>query len=83
MGYAKPGQDTSGIHFRLYSRAFVIADQNARVCVVNTDVAMISQVAKLEVSYYHRIDIPSKQMNQHSHTCYNFFLLIVFNDLGC
>jgi hypothetical protein len=51
MGYAKPGQDTAGIHFRLYSRAFVIADQNGkRVCIVNCDVAMVSQIIKLEVS---------------------------------
>ena len=51
MGYAKPGQDTAGIHFRLYSRAFVIADQNGkRICIVNCDLAMISQIVKLEVS---------------------------------
>lgn len=51
MGYAKPGQDTAGIHFRLYSRAFVIADQDGkRVCIVNCDLAMLSQIVKLEVS---------------------------------
>lgn len=51
MGYAKPGQDTAGIHFRLYTRAFVIADQSTRVCIVSTDLAMISQAVKLEVSF--------------------------------
>lgn len=50
MGYAKPGQDTAGIHIRLYSRAFVIADQNSRICIVSTDIAMVSQIIKLEVN---------------------------------
>ena len=51
MGYAKPGQDTAGIHMRLFSRAFIIADQHGkRVCIVNCDLAMISQIVKLEVS---------------------------------
>lgn len=51
MGYAKPGQDTHGIHFRLYSRAAIIEDMDgSRVCFVSADVAMISQIVKLEVS---------------------------------
>lgn len=50
MGYAKGGQDTAGIHFRLYSRAFIIVDQlGSRVCYVNTDLAMISQAVHNEV----------------------------------
>lgn len=51
MGYAKSGQDTAGIHMRLYSRAFIIADNNGnRICYVNTDLAMVSQAIKLEVN---------------------------------
>ncbi len=50
MGYAKSGQDTAGIHQRLYSRAFVLVDEKGtRICLVNTDLAMISQIVKLEV----------------------------------
>lgn len=50
MGYAKTGQDTQGIHFRLYSRAVIIEDPNGnRVCFVTCDLAMISQIVKLEV----------------------------------
>lgn len=30
MGYAKMGQDASGIHFRLRSRAFIIEGQNKK-----------------------------------------------------
>lgn len=50
MGYAKPGQETAGIHFRLYSRATIIQDnKGSRICYVSADVAMISQVVKLQV----------------------------------
>ena len=53
MGYAKGGQDTAGIHFRLYSRAFIVVDQSgSRVCYVNTDLAMISQAVHNEVSNF-------------------------------
>lgn len=51
MGYAKSSQDTAGIHFRLYSRAFVLADERGtRIVMVNCDLAMISQIVKIEVS---------------------------------
>lgn len=50
MGYARLGQDTRGIHTRLYSRAAVIVDENGtRVCYVNVDLAGVTQVAKLMV----------------------------------
>lgn len=53
MGYAKSNQDTAGIHMRLYSRAFIIADDSGnRICYVNTDLAMVSQAIKLEVSVF-------------------------------
>jgi len=51
MGYAKGGQDTSGIHLRLHSRAFIIAntDGSNPVVFVSADQAMISQLVKHEV----------------------------------
>jgi neutral ceramidase len=51
MGYAKSGQDTAGIHIRLFARAFVLVDEKGtRICMVNTDLAMVSQIVKIEVS---------------------------------
>ena len=50
MGYAKPGQDSHGIHTRLFSRAAIIEDMDgSRVCFVSADIGMISQIIKLEV----------------------------------
>ncbi|RWS07085.1 neutral ceramidase-like protein [Dinothrombium tinctorium] len=50
MGYAKMGQDTSGIHFRLFSRAFIIQDhEGKRICYVSADLAMVDMLVKLEV----------------------------------
>ena len=51
MGYAMLGQLTNGIHLRLFSRAFVIADaQNkTRFAFVSLDACMGSQSIKLEV----------------------------------
>ena len=50
MGYAKPGQDTAGIHFRLYSRAFILGDQQGtRIVLVNNDIGMVSQIVSIEV----------------------------------
>ncbi|KAI1292183.1 Neutral ceramidase [Halotydeus destructor] len=51
MGYGKSGQETAGIHMRLFSRAFIVADPNGnRICFVNVDLAMVSQAVKTEVS---------------------------------
>ncbi|KAJ6216343.1 hypothetical protein RDWZM_007500 [Blomia tropicalis] len=50
MGYAKIGQDTKGIHMRLYSRAVIIADQTgSRICYVNVDLASTTQIVKILV----------------------------------
>ena len=49
MGYAKPGQNTAGIHFRLYSRAFIVDDGKKRIAIVTCDLAMVSQIVKIEV----------------------------------
>lgn len=50
MGYAKYGQDTGGIHYRLYSRAFVFEDINGnRAVFVSVDVCMIDQAIKTQV----------------------------------
>lgn len=51
MGYGKSNQETKGIHFRLYSRAFIIGQPNGRrVVYASCDIAMISTVVKREVS---------------------------------
>ncbi|RWS23274.1 neutral ceramidase-like protein [Leptotrombidium deliense] len=50
MGYAKVGQDTSGIHFRLFSRAFIVVDKEGnRICYITADLGMIDMLVKLEV----------------------------------
>lgn len=50
MGYAKLGQDTSGIHFRLRSRTFLVQDQEgARVLYINNDLAMVDQAVTTRV----------------------------------
>ncbi|XP_078658590.1 neutral ceramidase B-like isoform X2 [Branchiostoma floridae x Branchiostoma belcheri] len=51
MGYANPAQQTSGIHFRQFSRAFIVSDpQNTtRTVFVSVDCAMVSQILKIEV----------------------------------
>jgi len=51
MGYANPVQTASGLHLRLYSRAFVVADtgNKTRVAFASVDMGMASQIVKLEV----------------------------------
>uniref|UniRef100_H2YR12 Neutral ceramidase n=1 Tax=Ciona savignyi TaxID=51511 RepID=H2YR12_CIOSA len=51
MGYAHPEQVANGLHTRLYSRAFVVADNQKqnRVAFVSFDGGMASQLLKLEV----------------------------------
>ncbi|XP_053205328.1 neutral ceramidase-like isoform X2 [Panonychus citri] len=50
MGYAKLGQDSGGIHFRLFSRAFIVEDSSGnRVVFVSADVCMIDQAVKTQV----------------------------------
>ncbi|XP_064644788.1 uncharacterized protein LOC135498445 [Lineus longissimus] len=51
MGYANPGQTTAGIHTRLFSRAFIIADpkNSTRVIFVSVDSCMITTVVKTQV----------------------------------
>lgn len=47
MGYAKIGQDGSGIHLRLYSRAFYIQDSNGScVLYINCDIQSIDQLVR-------------------------------------
>jgi hypothetical protein len=50
MGYAKEGQNTKGIHMRLFSRAFVFDDGLKRNVFVSADCGMIDQLIKIEVS---------------------------------
>ncbi|XP_076944500.1 neutral ceramidase 2-like [Bidens hawaiensis] len=50
MGYANSGQTASGIHFRLRSRAFIVAEpQGNRVMFVNLDACMASQLVTIKV----------------------------------
>lgn len=51
MGYAVPKQTAKGIHFRQWSRAFVISDANkaSRVVFVNIDACMGTQILKMKV----------------------------------
>lgn len=47
MGYARLTQATSGIHTRLYSRAFIISNNNERIVYVTADLGFISQAIKV------------------------------------
>ncbi|KAK1420838.1 hypothetical protein QVD17_22731 [Tagetes erecta] len=50
MGYANSGQTASGIHIRLRSRAFIVAEpQGNRVVFVNLDACMASQLVTIKV----------------------------------
>ena len=49
MGYAKQGQNTAGIHTRLFSRAFIVEQDDIRVAFVSADLAMMGQLVKLRV----------------------------------
>lgn len=49
MGYAKLGQDTAGIHTRLYSRAFIVEKDSTRIAYVNVDLCGSGQLVKLFV----------------------------------
>lgn len=50
MGYANLDQVGSGIHFRQYSRTFIMADSsNKRVVFICADIGMATQIVKLEV----------------------------------
>ena len=52
MGMANPSQIAKGIHFRQYSRAFIVADSNNitnRIVFVNIDACMGTQIMKSKV----------------------------------
>ncbi|XP_068115033.1 neutral ceramidase [Hyperolius riggenbachi] len=51
MGYASFDQKAGGLHTRLYSRAFIVAqpDNSKRVVFVSADIGMVSQRVRLEV----------------------------------
>ncbi|KAJ4725668.1 Neutral ceramidase [Melia azedarach] len=50
MGYANMEQVTSGVHFRLRARAFIVAEpQGNRVVFVNLDACMASQLVTIKV----------------------------------
>ena len=50
MGYANAEQVASGVHFRLKSRAFIVAEPGGnRVVFVNLDACMASQLVTIKV----------------------------------
>ncbi|HNL09190.1 MAG TPA: neutral/alkaline ceramidase [Turneriella sp.] len=49
MGFAEVAQTTQGIYMRLWSRAFIIADEQRRVVYVTADLCMIYQAVKQAV----------------------------------
>lgn len=51
QGYADLEQVGEGIHFRLYSRAFIMAstDGSTRVAFVNVDISQGTQIVKMQV----------------------------------
>lgn len=49
MGYAVPSQRGSGIHQRLWSRAYVFADEAKRNVFVSVDGGMGSDLVKMKV----------------------------------
>ncbi len=50
MGYANIEQVTSGVHFRLRARTFIVAEpQGNRVVFVNLDACMASQIVTIKV----------------------------------
>lgn len=50
MGYAKPNQDSGGIHLRLFSRSIIIEDQSGqRILYSSLDNGMISQLLRVQV----------------------------------
>ncbi|KAL7589865.1 hypothetical protein Lser_V15G36679 [Lactuca serriola] len=51
MGYANLDQSTTGIHFRLRARAFIVAEssEGPRIAFVNLDAGMASQLVTIKV----------------------------------
>lgn len=50
MGYANMEQVTSGVHFRLRARAFIVAEPyRKRIAFVNLDAGMASQIVTIKV----------------------------------
>lgn len=51
MGYANIDQKTSGVHFRLRARTFIVAEssQGPRFAFVNLDAGMASQLVTIKV----------------------------------
>lgn len=49
MGYASLTQSATGIHTRLWSRAFVFESEGSRVVYVSADIGMVDQAIKTQV----------------------------------
>ncbi|KAG1714295.1 Neutral ceramidase [Nymphon striatum] len=49
MGYANPSQNSAGLHFRQFSRAFIVSDNKTTVVFVSVDSCMTAQIVKIGV----------------------------------
>lgn len=49
FGYATFKQPSSGIHFRTYSRAFIISQNGTRIVHVTADLGSVSEILKIKV----------------------------------
>ncbi|XP_068227138.1 putative neutral ceramidase C isoform X1 [Palaemon carinicauda] len=90
MGYANPGQINSGIHMRLYSRAFLIDDTSRRLVFVSLDCGMMGQLVKIEVvkrlqmSYGDMYDHDNLLLScTHTHSGPAGFLQYLLFDITC
>ena len=59
MGYAKLDQKDLGIHFRQWSRAFIISDGlfTGTVVFISVDVCMATQLMKMRVRLWYTIHV--------------------------
>lgn len=92
MGYAKQGQNTHGIHLRLYSRAFIISSpwDGSKVVYVSTDSGMMGQLVKMGVLRALEAMYPGEYTAQnvvlastHTHSGPAGFLQYILFDVTC
>lgn len=63
MGYAKPSQDSGGIHLRQFSRAVLIEDRfGQRILYASIDSGMVSQLLTSQLMQRLAKEFPESQM---------------------
>eukprot|EP00697_Spironema_sp_BW2_P003066 gnl/Spiro4/14098_TR7571_c0_g1_i1.p1 gnl/Spiro4/14098_TR7571_c0_g1~~gnl/Spiro4/14098_TR7571_c0_g1_i1.p1 ORF type:complete len:772 (+),score=231.04 gnl/Spiro4/14098_TR7571_c0_g1_i1:48-2363(+) len=94
MGYAQPSQKTTGIHFRLRARAFVVVDEttNKRMAYVSCDLAMVmesvfvhatARLAQLYPGVYGQDNVILSAIHTHSGPgAYSAFVLYDITSFG-